>query len=238
MAKATKQTDTVVLSYGSEEGDMHPAPAPKLVIKRQGRQVREVEWNADVITIGRDKANDLVIDHPLASRRHARLERTGEGYVIRDLDSTNGTFVNGERIQGMHALHNQDQIIIADTIIVFHDPEATIKGALPPEVLRAVREELRVDSRAKEVYIKGQVLRPPLTVKEFQLLELLYERRGQVVSKDEIARQVWDYEVFDYNAIDALVYRVRQRIEPDHSNPRYLITQRGFGYKLVTTPEG
>jgi pSer/pThr/pTyr-binding forkhead associated (FHA) protein len=216
---------------------MHAVPAPKLVIKRQGGQFRELEWTTDVITIGRDRSNDVIIDHPLASRRHARLERTEDGFAVRDLESTNGTFVNQERIAGLCLLHNQDQIIIADTIIVFHDPEATVKGALPPEVLRAAREELRVDSRAKEVYIKGQLLRPPLTVKEFQLLELLYERRGQVVSKDEIARQVWDYEVFDYNAIDALVYRLRQRIEPDHSNPRYLITQRGFGYKLVTTPE-
>lgn len=216
---------------------MHAAPAPKLMIKRQDGQFRELEWDDERITIGRDSANDIVIDHPLASRRHARLERTEEGFAVRDLESTNGTFVNQERVEGLCPLHNQDQIIIADTVIVFQDPEATVKGMLPPELLRAVREELRVDSRTKEVYIKGQPLDPSLTVKEFQLLELLYVRRGQVISKDEIARQVWDYEVFDYNAIDALVYRLRQRIEPDPAHPRYLVTQRGFGYKLVTTPE-
>ncbi len=216
---------------------MQAAPAPKLVIKRQDGQFRELEWESETITIGRDGANNIVIDHPLASRRHARLERTEEGFAVRDLESTNGTFVNQERIAGLCPLHNQDQIIIADTVIVFQDPEATVKGVLPPELLRSVREELRVDSRTKEVYIKGQILTPSLTVKEFQLLELLYERRGQVISKDEIARQVWDYEVFDYNAIDALVYRLRQRIEPDPGNPRYLVTQRGFGYKLITTPD-
>jgi hypothetical protein len=216
---------------------MHAAPAPKLLIKRQEGQLLELEWDAEQITIGRDGANDIVIDHPLASRRHARLERTEDGFIVRDLESTNGTFVNQERIEGVCPLHNQDQVIIADTIIVFQDPEATVKGMLPPELLRAVREELRVDSRTKEVYIKGQVLDPSLTVKEFQLLELLYTRRGQVISKDEIARQVWDYEVFDYNAIDALVYRLRQRIEPDPTHPRYLVTQRGFGYKLLTSPE-
>ena len=216
---------------------MHAAPAPKIMIKRQDGQFHELEWDAELITIGRDGANDIVIDHPLASRRHARLERSEDGFVVRDLESTNGTFVNQERVEGLCPLHNQDQIIIADTIIVFQDPEATVKGMLPPELLRAAREELRVDSRTKEVYIKGQPLDPSLTVKEFQLLELLYVRRGQVISKDEIARQVWDYEVFDYNAIDALVYRLRQRIEPDPTHPRYLVTQRGFGYKLVTTPE-
>ncbi len=216
---------------------MVAAPAPKLMVKRQDGQYRELEWDRELITIGRDGSNDIVIDHPLASRRHARLERTEEGFAVRDLESTNGTFLNQERVEGLCHLHNQDQIIIADTVIVFQDPEATVKGVLPPELLRAVREELRVDSRTKEVLIRGATLQPPLTVKEFQLLELLYNRRGQVISKDEIARQVWDYEVFDYNAIDALVYRLRQRIEPDPAHPRYLVTQRGFGYKLLTTPE-
>ncbi len=216
---------------------MVAAPAPKLMIKRQDGQYRELEWESEQITIGRDAANHIVIDHPLASRRHARLERSEDGYLVRDLDSTNGTFLNQQRVEGTVHLHNQDQIIIADTVIVFQDPEATVKGVLPPELLRAVREELRVDGRAKEVFIKGQALQPPLTLKEFQLLELLYQRSGQVISKDEIARQVWDYEVFDYNAIDALVYRLRQRIESDPTHPRYLLTQRGFGYKLVTSPD-
>jgi pSer/pThr/pTyr-binding forkhead associated (FHA) protein len=216
---------------------MDAVPVPKLVIKRQDGQYREVDWDRDVISLGRDGANDVVIDHPLASRRHARFERTADGFFIYDLESTNGTYLNEERIAGSRQLHNHDQVIIADTVITFQDPEATVKGVLPPELLRAVREELRVDSRSKEVLIKGRLLDPPLTVKEFQLLELLYDRRGQVISKDEIARGVWDYEVFDYNAIDALVYRVRQRIEPDPAHPRYLLTQRGFGYKLITSPD-
>jgi pSer/pThr/pTyr-binding forkhead associated (FHA) protein len=207
------------------------------MVKRPDGDIREIEWDREAITVGRDGANDIVIDHPLASRRHARFEREGDGFAIHDLDSTNGTFVNEERLVGSRTLHNQDQVIVADTVIMFQDPEATIKGVLPPDLLRAVREELRVDSRTKEVYIRGQIVEPSLTVKEFQLLEMLYGRRGQVISKDEIAREVWDYEVFDYNAIDALVYRLRQRIEPDPASPRYLVTQRGFGYKLITSPE-
>jgi predicted component of type VI protein secretion system len=216
---------------------MQSDAAPKLTIKRQDGYYQELEWESEVLTIGRDGANDLIIDHPLASRRHARLERDETGYYIRDLNSTNGTFVNGDPIKGAHLLHHRDEIIVSDTIITFSDSDATARGPLPPEVLRAVQEDVRVDSQAKTVMIKGQTLDPPLTVKEFQLLELLYSRKGQVVSKDEIARKVWDYEIFDYNAIDALVYRVRQRIEPNSNNPCYLLTQRGFGYKLVTNSE-
>ena len=219
---------------------MQSGPAPLLVIRRQDTSPTQLEWSRPVLTIGRDGANDIIIDHPLASRRHARLERDESGYLVRDLDSTNGTYVNGDRIEGVRSLHNLDRIWVADTEIIFNDPEATQKGPLPVEILRRVRaaeEALRIDSRAKEIYIQGKLLEPPLTVKEFQLLELLYTHKGQVISKDEIAKNVWDYEVYDYNAIDALIYRLRQRIETDPGNPKFIITVRGFGYKLVAQPE-
>lgn len=218
---------------------MHDGPTPILVIRRQDSAASQMEWGRSALTIGRDSANDLIIDHPLASRRHARFERDELGYHIRDLESTNGTFVNGERIEGSRVLHNQDVVWVANVEIVFSDPGATQKGELPIEVLRRVRgdEILRLDSRAKEVFVSGKLLDPPLTVKEFQLLELMFSHKGQVISKDEIARNVWDYEVYDYNAIDALVYRLRQRIEQDPGNPRFLVTVRGFGYKLLTQGE-
>lgn len=216
---------------------MQTGPAPILIIKRESTGPTQLEWATPALSIGRDVANDIVVDHPLASRRHARLEHDQEGYFVRDLESTNGTFVNGEQITGLYELHNQDRIWVADTEIIFNDPEATQKGTLPIELLRRVQavteDGLRVDPRAKEVYVRGHLIEPPLTVKEFQLLELLYNRKGQVISKDEIARSVWDYEVYDYNAIDALIYRLRQRIEDDPGRPRYIVTVRGFGYKLL-----
>ncbi|MBC8161072.1 MAG: winged helix-turn-helix domain-containing protein [Roseiflexaceae bacterium] len=216
---------------------MVPSPPPVLVIRRQDSSAAQLEWAQPALAIGRDSANDIVIDHPLASRRHARLEYDANGYIVRDLDSTNGTFVNGERVEGQRSLFNQDRIWVADAEIVFNDPEATQKGPLPLEILRQVQAAqeapLRMDTRAKEVLLGGKPLDPPLTVKEFQLLELLHSHMGEVMSKDEIAKSVWDYEVYDYNAIDALVYRLRQRIEQDPSVPRFIVTVRGFGYKLV-----
>jgi pSer/pThr/pTyr-binding forkhead associated (FHA) protein len=155
---------------------MQPNPAPLLVIRRRDASPTEIEWNKPVLTLGRDNANDIIIDHPLASRRHARLEHDASGYMVRDLESTNGTYQNGERLEGASPLRNQDRVWVADTEIIFNDPEATQKGPLPLEILKrvhALEEGLRIDSRAKEVYIQGKLLAPPLTVKEFQLLELL-----------------------------------------------------------------
>ncbi len=212
-------------------------PIPTLFVQRNAGNDEEVLWEQPALTIGRDPTNDLVIEHKLASRRHARFEKDDVGFYIRDLESTNGTFVNGQRIQGAHLLRNNDEVWIGDTVIVFRDPEATMKGTPPPVARHRVlepQEELRVDTKAKEVVLRGLPLDPPLTAKEFQLLDLLYQRKGEVLSKEQIAQGVWDYEVYDYNAIDALVYRLRHRIEADPSNPKYLVTVRGFGYKLMT----
>lgn len=214
-------------------------PIPTLIIQRQNVDDSEVRWEQPVLTVGRDPQNEVVIEHKLASRRHARFEKDEVGFYIRDLESTNGTYLNGQRITGSQLLRNNDEVWIADTVIVFRDPEATMKGTPPPIARRRVaepEEELRVDSKAKEVVLRGKVLDPPLTAKEFQLLELLYKHKGEVISKEGIAQGVWDYEVYDFNAIDALVYRLRHRIEVDPSTPRYLVTVRGFGYKLLTEP--
>lgn len=212
-------------------------PIPTLFVQRNAGNDEEVLWEQPALTIGRDPTNDLVIEHKLASRRHARFEKDDVGFYIRDLESTNGTFVNGQRIQGAHLLRNNDEVWVGDTVIVFRDPEATMKGTPPPVARHRVlepQEELRVDTKAKEVVLRGLPLDPPLTAKEFQLLDLLYQHKGEVLSKEQIAQGVWDYEVYDYNAIDALVYRLRHRIEADPSNPKYLVTVRGFGYKLMT----
>jgi pSer/pThr/pTyr-binding forkhead associated (FHA) protein len=212
-------------------------PVPTLYVQRNAGNDEEIQWEQPTLTIGRDPTNDLVIEHKLASRRHARFEKDDIGFYIHDLESTNGTFVNGQRIQGAHLLRNNDEVWIGDTVIVFRDPEATMKGTPPPVARHRVlepQEELKVDTKAKEVVLRGQPLDPPLTAKEFQLLDLLYQHKGEVLSKEQIAQGVWDYEVYDYNAIDALVYRLRHRIEADPSNPRYLVTVRGFGYKLMT----
>jgi pSer/pThr/pTyr-binding forkhead associated (FHA) protein len=212
-------------------------PIPTLIVQRENAPDEEIRWEQSVLTIGRDPTNSLVIDDKRVSRRHARFEQDEAGFYIRDLDSTNGTYLNQQRISGAQLLRNNDEVWVGDRVIIFRDPEATMKGTPPPVVrqrLMEPEEELRIESKAKEVYLRGKLLDPPLTAKEFQLLELLYNHKGEVISKEAIAQGVWDYEVYDYNAIDALVYRLRHRVEVDPSNPRYLVTVRGFGYKLLT----
>jgi pSer/pThr/pTyr-binding forkhead associated (FHA) protein len=72
---------------------------------------------ADAIEIGRDPSTNLALDDDQASRRHARVSAQGELAMVEDLGSTNGTFVNGQPIEGPRALRPGDRIRVGLTVI-------------------------------------------------------------------------------------------------------------------------
>lgn len=73
-----------------------------------------------------------------------------------------------------------------------------------------------------------------LTAKEFTLLEKLYENRGNIVTGDNLCRAAWGDNLYSYeNTLMVHIRRLREKIEPDPSHPRYLFTVRGLGYKLI-----
>jgi hypothetical protein len=187
---------------------------------------REHPLTSDTITIGRAIENDIVITSKRVSREHARVRREGWRVILEDLGSTNGTFLNDERVLTPVELHDEDRIKIGDVILTFHDPDITYRDTPFPELeMDVAAGVVRVDRRMVE-----------LSAKEFALLAYLYERRGQVCSKDAIGNAVWpEYHegVYDYQ-IENLVRRLRTKLEPDPTNPQLLLTMRGLGYKLVT----
>jgi pSer/pThr/pTyr-binding forkhead associated (FHA) protein len=73
--------------------------------------------------IGRGEDCDIVINHPMVSRHHARIVRVGPSYYIHDLQSTNSTMVNGKRID-QHVLQPEDEIQIGVTLLLFQQPQA------------------------------------------------------------------------------------------------------------------
>lgn len=88
----------------------------RLLIQQGPEQGREYVLNAPQMSIGRSSINELVLNDPEISRRHALFSREGNQYTIQDLGSTNGTFVNGQRCAGVVALKDGDLIEFGDTI--------------------------------------------------------------------------------------------------------------------------
>jgi hypothetical protein len=85
----------------------------------------------DQLTIGRDSANEIVINDAEVSRRHARLTFQGGKYVLEDLGSTNGTFVNGQRLAGPRVLKPGEVVSFGEQIVLIFeattfDPGATV----------------------------------------------------------------------------------------------------------------
>jgi len=85
---------------------------------RAGGRTWEVALDQDTMTIGRLPENDIVLERQSVSRRHARLERRGDSWVIQDLKSGNGTWVGAVRIE-QHVLADGDAIKIGDTRLVY-----------------------------------------------------------------------------------------------------------------------
>jgi two-component system response regulator RegX3 len=90
---------------------------------------------------------------------------------------------------------------------------------------------VRMDVERHVVSVSGETV--PLPLKEFELLELLLRNAGRVLTRGQLIDRVWgaDY-VGDTKTLDVHVKRLRSKIEPEPSAPRFLITVRGLGYKF------
>ena len=77
----------------------------------------------DVLTLGRQKDNNIVIRDPFVSKKHFKIVEDEKKYFLEDLNSSNGTFLNGERIQDAVKLSNGDRIAIGDIEFLFVDRE-------------------------------------------------------------------------------------------------------------------
>lgn len=103
---------------------------------------------ADRTTVGKAAENDIALaDDAMASHLHAILERFPAGWCVTDLGSSNGTWVNGERIWASHALRNGDEIRLGQTRLIFRDPlsaggATTVVEEVPPSLTARERDVL------------------------------------------------------------------------------------------------
>ncbi len=93
----------------------------RLVVRRGPQPNQTYELNKDIVTIGRDITNDIVINDPEVSRHHLRFTRGAGGFTLEDLGSTNGTFVGGQRLTGAKPLNNGDMIGLGETVTLSYE---------------------------------------------------------------------------------------------------------------------
>lgn len=118
---------------------------PRLIVRTGGQVTQEVELRGD-LSIGRAEDNDLQLPDPKASRHHAQVRREGAIFVLADLDSANGTQVNGIRITESHALEHGDRIAIGDAELTYKEPgraeqDTLTMAGVPPTVQAAAALE-------------------------------------------------------------------------------------------------
>jgi ABC transport system ATP-binding/permease protein len=123
-----------VIRIGNRRGD-----SLSMKLKYRHRQVESLRMQPlgmqklaqfSRITIGRTADCQLMLDHPMVSRKHAEIARQAGRYAIRDLDSMNGTFVNGQRVDGWRVLHTGDVIQIGPFKLVYDGRVESLAAAV------------------------------------------------------------------------------------------------------------
>ena len=199
------------------------------------------------LLIGRDSSCDIVIPVREASRFHARLLKDEQGVLLEDLDSKNGTFRNGERIDEPIYLLDGDMVQIALVQgFVYLSSDSTLPldlDELNTSSIPAMRMEnrgiLKVDIRARRVFIRDVELDPPLSGNQFRLLEQLYAAPGEVVTRAQLITAVWGEDALGISeqALDALVRRLRERLAEVETEHDFVVTVRGHGLRLENPVE-
>lgn len=133
---------------------MRSGPTPGKVFPLEGND----------LTIGRDTSHAVSINDAEVSRKHAKMELRGASYVIQDLGSTNGTFVNGNRISGIQVLNPNDIVSFGENIVLMYeavtDPNATmLSSSKAPKTAAGARKPVPAPAPAPapEPAYSGQV---------------------------------------------------------------------------------
>lgn len=104
-------------------------------------------------------------------------------------------------------------------------------GPLPDDGAAVEVGDVRLDPARHEVRVRGEEVTLPL--KEFELLAILLDHAGRVLTRDTLIDRVWGHDyVGDTKTLDVHIKRLRAKVEEDPGNPRRIVTIRGLGYKF------
>ena len=195
--------------------------------------------NDSSVIAGNSDAVDIKLENRFVSRRHFQVRHDSDVFYISDLGSTNGTYLNGSKLNPNEEriLRDGDRVGLGvdEVLLVFSGPAGTVRidTAVIAKAGQADDDDLVVDSSSRDVWVRGGKL-PSLPRKEFDIIECLFQNRGQAVSRDEIAAAGWPERPDDVpnSDIDQYIRRLRRKIEEDPSKPTIIVTRVGYGYTI------
>lgn len=204
--------------------------AGKLVVQAPGGQRHEFPLTKAVTTIGRGQDADLVLDYEYISRLHAKVERTREGYIIIDCESTNGTEINGRRLTGQQVLASGDDIQFGEIRLTFLDSVAAVATTV---FFRPTSGDspIRCDSSSWQVWIGDKLFEGRLSLQEFELLSLLTSRFGRICTREELGTAIWGRGNYDFNLLHRLILRLKRKLGSEHGT--LIVSVPGKGYKIT-----
>ncbi len=123
----------------------------QLLVKQGPHLGRTFQLERDAVTLGREKTHRICLPHETVSRSHARLSREGDAWTVSDLKSSNGTRLNGKRIESEHLRH-MDEIQLGEVVLIFMDDQPALLGEeeAAPEVTQVLEASTIQMLRFKE----------------------------------------------------------------------------------------
>ena len=220
----------LVVNKGESEdaGKIFTVDKPSIIIGRRSSQfIPDIELNSEVI-----------------SRRHVEILQDKGKFMLRDLGSTNGTMLDEDRILPgkLYELKQNSKIGLgvrdetARVVLIFRESETTdIMEGKDRRYDAPTVPWLKIDQARKEAWVDGKAIK--LSRKKYELLLYLYRNAGKICSKDEIVDAVWpeskDPGAISDAAVDQMIHRLREKVEPDIARPARIISKKAFGYILV-----
>ncbi len=189
------------------------------------------------LVVGREPVCDIIVNDRQVSRKHAKICFDNNQIKLSDLNSKNGTMLNGEYVVETTPLKDGDEIhigLVQEFLIVSSD--ATLPLGHSTQVEAGTSMKLFIDQKARRVWIGESEMIPALSVSQYKLLVYLYEHQGTVVTREDVVKEVWGEKEsigVTEQALDALIRRLRDRLKKMDPTHEYIHTIRGVGFKFV-----
>jgi DNA-binding winged helix-turn-helix (wHTH) protein len=188
--------------------------------------------------VGRDESCDYTVESERLSRQHARIVSKDGRWFLINLKSTNGTYLNGNKLQDddERALTDDYEIQLGKIIIFrFKDPAKTLSESYSQVMIPG----LWINAETGDVFVQMQILSPRLKTQEISFLLMLFQQPGKIFTKEQIIEKLCPDQYqggITPGAIDAEILRIRQRLRSLDAGHEYIETVRGEGRKFVQRP--